>query len=116
MELGQSEIILLAGMTALLAVICVFYNKFVEAINGKDDAMGYVAFEVIAGVTLVLLAAIPVIGLIAVLKLFALFAGAGLPMTAGYIDRKRKQHEHDREAMKKLAEGALDDATQNWQE
>jgi len=87
----------------------VFYALFVRWIWTKK-VEGQTAWLVVGGVAVVLVLSIALFGLLIVAVQFALFAAAGLPMVAEYVERVHRMRRQDLEAAQKLAKETVCDA------
>lgn len=87
----------------------VLYALFVRWLWTKK-VEGQTAWLVVGGVAVVLTLSIALFGLLIIAVLFALFAAAGLPMVAEYVERVHRIHMRDLEAAQKLARETVDDA------
>lgn len=87
----------------------VLYALFVRWLWTKK-VDGQTAWLVVGGVAVVLVLSIALFGLLIIAVLFALFAAAGLPMVAEYVERVHRIRQRDIEAAQQLARETVCDA------
>lgn len=94
MEMKREESGRLLGAIGVLFGLGVIYNLAVDWLGRNGYVEGYASILVVGGTAVVLIFALPLIGLKAFVQLLALFAAAGAPMAMGSMQRyasKRRQ-------------------------
>jgi len=107
MQMGGNDVFEI--MLLVLLVFGLGYNSLVSWIGRKHYDRGYTSFMVVGGVSIVLLSAVPIVGLEVVLRLFAMFCAAGLPMVVGSMARHAKDQAYTEIEVHKILKETLDD-------
>lgn len=92
-----------------LAATFVFGVLFASLVHwsAKRKMIGQTAWAVAIGVTVTLLAMIPIFGLLVVAIMFCYFMASGIPMIVEYILRVQKEMDQDTEKARDLAKDLL---------
>jgi hypothetical protein len=94
----------LAGL-ALFGVLYAILTRWMS----RGGVEGQTAFMVVGGVTVTVLALIPIFGLVATAMILAAFTASGFPMVVEYVSRVHDSRHADRLKANELAKGLLDD-------
>jgi hypothetical protein len=91
---------------AVLFLVCLGYAALVRW-GAKKGMEGQTAWAVVVGVTIILAAIIPTLGLESVVVMFCFFIVGGLPMIGEYVLRVNAAQRKDKENAQALAKDIL---------
>ncbi len=109
METGFVVAVVVVG----LVLFGVLYDRFVGWLERSGHDRGYTAFLVVIGTAVTLAAAMPLVGVRAVMWLVVCFGASGLPMIVGSWARASRARKLDEERAMRLAKELLDDKAED---